>query len=251
VAALEARTGKELWRWYVVPKPGDPGSETWKDKNNSWKPVAAVSGKQESYDPATRLTLWGTGNPVPQYDPHRVRVTPLHRLGRGAQYRQRQTCVAFPIHAERFVDYDEGRRPHALRHNHRRPEPQGRQPFRPQWILLLSGSYERKFIKGARCQRSELDQGLDPESGKPVEYNPKLDVQVYNPVARSLRVTPRSGHARPGTAASHTNPPHITRSSTSLTVWASKAASHKTALRMRSCRRTAASTKEQRETYVQ
>ena len=37
VAALEARTGKELWRWYVILKPGDPGSETWKDKNNAWK----------------------------------------------------------------------------------------------------------------------------------------------------------------------------------------------------------------------
>src|ERR1700676_3610807 len=37
VAALEARTGKELWRWYVIPKPGDPGSETWKDKNNACK----------------------------------------------------------------------------------------------------------------------------------------------------------------------------------------------------------------------
>ena len=29
IAALDARSGKELWRWYVVPKPGDPGSETW------------------------------------------------------------------------------------------------------------------------------------------------------------------------------------------------------------------------------
>jgi len=35
VAALEVRTGKELWRWYVVPKPGDPGSETWKDDHNA------------------------------------------------------------------------------------------------------------------------------------------------------------------------------------------------------------------------
>ena len=37
VAALDARTGNELWRWYSVPKPGEPGSETWKDKNNAWK----------------------------------------------------------------------------------------------------------------------------------------------------------------------------------------------------------------------
>src|SRR5262249_47360150 len=37
LAALDARSGQELWRWYVVPKPGDPGSETWKDKTNAWK----------------------------------------------------------------------------------------------------------------------------------------------------------------------------------------------------------------------
>jgi alcohol dehydrogenase (cytochrome c) len=37
VAALDARTGNELWRWYAIPKPGEPGSETWKDKNNAWK----------------------------------------------------------------------------------------------------------------------------------------------------------------------------------------------------------------------
>src|SRR5438128_1524429 len=31
IAALDVRTGKELWRWYAVPKPGEPGSEIWKD----------------------------------------------------------------------------------------------------------------------------------------------------------------------------------------------------------------------------
>src|SRR5262249_56012077 len=66
---LEARTGKELWRWYVVPKPGDPGSETWKDKNNAWKTGGGGIWQTGSYDPSTRLTIWGTGNPVPQYDP--------------------------------------------------------------------------------------------------------------------------------------------------------------------------------------
>ena len=69
VAALEARTGKELWRWYVVPKPGDAGSETWKDKNNAWKTGGGGIWQTGSYDPATKLSIWGTGNPVPQYDP--------------------------------------------------------------------------------------------------------------------------------------------------------------------------------------
>ena len=29
--------------------------------------------------------------------------------------------------------------------------------------------------------------GIDPETGKPLEYNPRLDVQIYNPEARARR----------------------------------------------------------------
>jgi PQQ-like domain len=37
IAALDADTGKLAWRKYVIPAPGEPGSETWKDKNNAWQ----------------------------------------------------------------------------------------------------------------------------------------------------------------------------------------------------------------------
>src|SRR5580693_6018128 len=37
IAALDGATGKVLWRHYTVPAPGEPGSETWKDKNNAWQ----------------------------------------------------------------------------------------------------------------------------------------------------------------------------------------------------------------------
>src|SRR6516164_8623095 len=35
IVALDAATGKLIWRRYVVPAPGEAGSETWKDKNNA------------------------------------------------------------------------------------------------------------------------------------------------------------------------------------------------------------------------
>src|SRR3979490_3029106 len=69
LAALDVKTGNELWRWYAVPKPGEPGSETWKDSNNAWKTGGGARWQTGSHDPATRLTIWGTGNPIPQYDP--------------------------------------------------------------------------------------------------------------------------------------------------------------------------------------
>ena len=37
ILALDAATGKQVWKKFVIPAPGEPGSETWKDKNNAWQ----------------------------------------------------------------------------------------------------------------------------------------------------------------------------------------------------------------------
>src|SRR2546423_937951 len=37
LAALDPKTGKLLWKTFAVPAPGEPGSETWKDKSNAWQ----------------------------------------------------------------------------------------------------------------------------------------------------------------------------------------------------------------------
>ena len=37
IVAVDAASGKIAWRQYVVPAPGETGSETWKDKNNAWQ----------------------------------------------------------------------------------------------------------------------------------------------------------------------------------------------------------------------
>ena len=52
-----------------MPKPGDPGSETWKDDHNAWKTGGGGIWQTGSYDPATNLYIVGTGNPYPIYDP--------------------------------------------------------------------------------------------------------------------------------------------------------------------------------------
>jgi alcohol dehydrogenase (cytochrome c) len=66
IAAFDVNTGKEVWRFNTVPGPGEPGNETW--AGDSWKHGGAPIWETGSYDPATNLTFWGTGNPGPDWN---------------------------------------------------------------------------------------------------------------------------------------------------------------------------------------
>jgi alcohol dehydrogenase (cytochrome c) len=67
IAAYEARTGKPLWKTSMIPGPGEPGHDTW--KNDAWKSGGASVWITGSYDPQLNLTYWGTGNPGPDWNP--------------------------------------------------------------------------------------------------------------------------------------------------------------------------------------
>jgi alcohol dehydrogenase (cytochrome c) len=64
VAAYDPDSGKEVWRAYTVPAPGEPGSETWPD-GDQWKNGGAPVWVTGNYDPETNLAFWGTGNGGP------------------------------------------------------------------------------------------------------------------------------------------------------------------------------------------
>jgi alcohol dehydrogenase (cytochrome c) len=66
VAAFDAKTGKEVWRFHTIPGPGEPGNESW--SGNSWMTGGAGVWNAGAYDPETNLTFWGTGNPAPDWD---------------------------------------------------------------------------------------------------------------------------------------------------------------------------------------
>jgi alcohol dehydrogenase (cytochrome c) len=63
VEAFDAKTGKSQWRWYSIPAAGEPGSETW--GADTWKIGGAAVWHTGTYDPATNLLYFGTGNPAP------------------------------------------------------------------------------------------------------------------------------------------------------------------------------------------
>jgi alcohol dehydrogenase (cytochrome c) len=64
IAAYDAETGKEAWRTFMVPAPGEPGSETW-PKGDHWKTGGAPVWVTGNYDAATNIAYFGTGNGGP------------------------------------------------------------------------------------------------------------------------------------------------------------------------------------------
>ena len=68
ITAHDAKTGKELWRRYTIPRPGEPGNETWGDipYENRWHVGAWMV---PSYDPELNLLYVGTSvtSPAPKF----------------------------------------------------------------------------------------------------------------------------------------------------------------------------------------
>ena len=70
--SYDPETGKRQWIFYTVPmNPGDPGLDTWPSLD-----AARHGGGQVwipgSYDPETKLYIFGTGNPTPAYTRRRA-----------------------------------------------------------------------------------------------------------------------------------------------------------------------------------
>ena len=63
VAAYDPETGRQLWKTYMTPAPGEPGSDTW--RGDDWKTGGAATWVTGNYDPETNLVFWGVGNGFP------------------------------------------------------------------------------------------------------------------------------------------------------------------------------------------
>jgi alcohol dehydrogenase (cytochrome c) len=66
VAAYDAHTGKEAWRFYTTAGPGEAGQESW--GGDSWKHGGGSVWVTGTYDPDTNVTVWGVGNAGPDYN---------------------------------------------------------------------------------------------------------------------------------------------------------------------------------------
>jgi alcohol dehydrogenase (cytochrome c) len=68
IAAFDAKTGREVWRFNTVPAPGEPGHESWPAGSNAWEHGGGSIWVTGSYDPELNLMYFGTGNPGPDWN---------------------------------------------------------------------------------------------------------------------------------------------------------------------------------------
>jgi len=76
IAAFDAKTGKQRWKFYTIPAPGEPGSETWGNCKaataycdpEAWKHGAGSAWVTGSFDPSLNMIYWGIGNVGPDYN---------------------------------------------------------------------------------------------------------------------------------------------------------------------------------------
>ncbi len=68
LSAYKAATGERVWRFWTTPKPGEPGSETWKGTALAKYGGGGATWMTGTYDHETDTVFWGVGNPYPAMD---------------------------------------------------------------------------------------------------------------------------------------------------------------------------------------
>jgi alcohol dehydrogenase (cytochrome c) len=180
IAGLDAATGKVLWRKYVIPAPGEPGSETWKGGTNAWQTGGAAMWVTGTYDPDTNQTIWGTGNPVPMFDPF---YRPGDNLYTNSAISWDPDTGAmnwyFQYTPGDMWDYDEVGT-HILIDGQVAGQPRKLVTHSARNGFLYTMDRHNGQIIGAKpYMEVNWTKGIDQKTGKPLDYDPAKDIQTY------------------------------------------------------------------------
>jgi len=181
IAGLDAATGNVLWRQYTIPAPGEPGSETWKGGTNAWQTGGAALWVTGTYDPDTNQTIWGTGNPVPMFDPF---YRPGDNLYTNSAISWDPDTGAmnwyFQFTPGDMWDYDEVGT-HILIDRDVAGQPRKLVTHSARNGFLYTMDRHNGQIIGAKPYMDNVNwtQGIDQKTGKPLDYDPTKDIQTY------------------------------------------------------------------------
>jgi alcohol dehydrogenase (cytochrome c) len=181
IAGLDAATGKVVWRKYTIPAPGEPGSETWKGNTNAWRTGGAAMWVTGTYDPDTNQTIWGTGNPVPMFDP-------TYRPGDNLYTNSAISWDPdtgkmnwfFQFTPGDMWDYDEVGT-HILVDGVVAGQPRKLITHSARNGFLYTMDRNNGAMVGAKPYMDNVNwtKGIDQKTGKPLDYDPNKDIQTY------------------------------------------------------------------------
>ena len=182
IEGTDLNTGQRLWRTYTIPGAGEPGNETWKDGQERWKHGGASVWETATYDPETDTFYQGIGNAGPDYDPEYrpgdnkwaasvLALSPADgKIKWGFQYTPNDP-----------YDYDE-----ISEHPIINTKVNGEDRKLVVHVARNGFYYALDRINGSFVVGKQyVDQltwttGLDPKTGKPLNYDPTKDVQAYS-----------------------------------------------------------------------
>ena len=177
VAALDPATGRQIWKTYTIPAPGEPGSETW--RGDDWKTGGGATWMTGNYDPETNIAYWGTGNGFPWVGAARpgdnlfTASTLAIDVATGAikghfQYTPNESWDWDEVSPPILVDYRRGGR-----------TVKGLVNFaRNGYLYFLERSAGPiRFVDGQAYVKQNVFKGLDPETGRPgIDETRKPDI---------------------------------------------------------------------------
>ena len=154
---------RKSWRFWTVPKPGEPESETW--RGTAIEHGCAATWLTGTYDAALDTLYWPTGNPVSRLQRRRAPGRqPLLELHPRARAGDGPAEVALPVHAARPVGLGRAAAAGAGRHDLGRAAAQAAAARQPQRLLLRARSH-RRAVAAREAVREEADVG-DAESAR-------------------------------------------------------------------------------------
>ena len=192
IEATDLNTGKAAWRTYTIPGAGEPGNETWKDGKERWKHGGASIWETATYDPQTDTFYQGVGNAGPDYDPEyrpgdnkwAASVLAMNpndgKIKWGFQYTPEDPydydeISEHPIIDARIGGEDRKLVVHAARNG----------------FFYTLDRVNGSFISGKQyVDELNWTPGLDPKTGRPLNYDPNAAVQPYGAGSRGSRAGP-------------------------------------------------------------
>jgi alcohol dehydrogenase (cytochrome c) len=194
IDATDLNTGKQLWRTFTIPGTGEPGNETWKDGKERWKHGGGSIWETATYDPETDTFYQGIGNAGPDWDP---------------EYRPGDNKWAASVLA---MNPNDGKIKWGYQYTPNDPYDYDEISEHPIINAKVNGEDRKLVVHAARngfyyaldrtngsfiAGKQYVDQlnwapGLDPKTGRPLNYDPAGGMQVYAEGSHGTRAKPNS-----------------------------------------------------------